>query len=130
MPTATATAARQPFSAAEWASLKRLAKLIRKWNEDECNGAIQWSDDNEETPKRYPKRYFQDRHGYFTIPGPTIQDKERQSLESARRIAAKHGLSIYHQTDPRGCALYVYNVHDLKGRSIDECYSMMARPVI
>ena len=121
--TATKTA---PFSAAEWASLKRLAKIIHKWNEDECNGAIQWHGDNEETPKRY----FQDRCGCFTVVGPTIQDKEKQSLESARKIAAKHGLSIYHQADPRGCSLYVYSVHDLKGRKIDECYSVMARAVI
>jgi hypothetical protein len=124
MPTATAT--RYPFTAVEWASLKRLAKTIHRWNEDECNGAIQWHGDNEETPKRY----FQDRCGCFTVVGPTIQDKEKQSLESARKIAAKHGLSIYHQADPRGCSLYVYSVHDLKGRKIDECYSVMARPVI
>ena len=124
---ATATATRiHPFSAADWASLKRLARIIHQWNEDECNGAIQWHGDNEETPKRH----FQDRYGSFTIPGPTIQDKEKQSLEAARKIAAKHGLSIYHQSDPRGCALYVYSVHDLKGRKIDECYSVMARPVI
>lgn len=113
-----------PFTAAEWASLKRLAKIIHKWNEDECNGAIQWEKDNEETPKRY----FQDRYGCFTIPGPTIQDKERQSIESARKIAARHGLSIYHQTDPRGIALYVYNAADSKGR-IDELYSSIGKPV-
>jgi len=119
--TATKTA---PFTAAEWASLKRLAKIIHKWNEDECNGAIKWHGDNEETPKRY----FQDRYGCFTIPGPTIQDKEKQSVESARKIAARHGLSIYHQTDPRGVALYVYNAADSKGR-IDELYSSIGKPV-
>jgi hypothetical protein len=119
--TATKTA---PFSAAEWARLKRLAKIIHKWNEDECNGAIQWHGDNEETPKRY----FQDRYGCFTIPGPTIQDKERQSIESARAIASKHGLSIYHQTDPRGVALYVYNAAEVKG-SIDELYSIIGKAV-
>jgi hypothetical protein len=122
-----ATATRiHPFSAADWATLKRLAKIIHKWNEDECNGAIQWHGDNEEIPKRY----FQDRHGCFTVPGPTIQDKEKYALESARKIAAKHGLSIYHQSDPRGLPLHVYSVHDLRGRKIDECYSTMARPVI
>jgi hypothetical protein len=123
MATATATKT-APFSAAEWASLKRLAKIIHKWNEDECNGAIQWHGDNKETPKRY----FQDRYGCFTIPGPTIQDKEKQSVESARRIAARHGLSIHHQTDPRGIALYVYNAADSKGR-IDELYSSIGKPV-
>lgn len=124
MPTAAAT--RHPFTAAEWIQLRQYARIIHQWNEDECNGTIQWHGDNEETPKRH----FQDRYGCFTIVGPTIQDKEKQSLESARKIAAKHGLSIYHQSDPRGCSLYVYNVHDLKGRKIDECYSVMARPVI
>ena len=124
MPTVTAT--RYPFTTAEWASLKRLAKIIHKWNEDECNGAIKWHGDNEETPKRH----FQDRYGSFTITGPTIQDKEKQSLESARKIAAKHGLSVFHQSDPRGCALYVYSAADLDGRKIDECYSILARPVV
>jgi len=123
MATATATKT-APFTAAEWASLLRLAKTIHKWNEDESNGAIRWEGDNEETPKRY----FQDRYGCFTIPGPTIQDKERQSLESARKIASKHGLSIYHQSDPRGIALYVYNAADSKGR-IDELYSSIGKPV-
>lgn len=123
---ATTTATRHLFTTAEWASLKRLARIIHKWNEDECNGAIQWHGDNEETPKRY----FQDHHGSFTITGPTIQDKKKQSLESARKIAAKHGLSVFHQSDPRGCALYVYSAADLKGRKIDECYSVMARAVV
>ena len=123
MTTATATKT-APFTAAEWASLKRLAKIIHKWNEDECNGAIQWHGDNEETPRRY----FQDRYGSFTIPGPTIQDREEQSIESARKIAARHGLSIYHQADPRGIALYVYNAAEAKGR-IDELYSSIGKPV-
>ena len=121
--TATKTA---PFSAAEWGRLKRLAKIVHKWNEDECNGAIQWHGDNEETPKRY----FQDRYGCFTIPGPTIQNKERQSIESARKIASKHGLSIYHYSDPRGPVLYIYSVHDLKGRNIHECLLSVARPIV
>lgn len=125
MPTATAT--RHPFTAAEWASLKRLAKIIHQWNEDECNGAIQWHGDNEETPKRH----FQDRYGCFTVVGPTIQDKERQSLESAWKIAESHGYSVYHQSDPRGCSLYLYHACDIpKGRKIEECYSTIARPVI
>jgi hypothetical protein len=123
MATATATKA-APFSAAEWASLKRLAKIIHKWNEDECNGAIQWEGDNEEIPRRY----YLDRYGTYTIPGPIIVDKEKPSLESARKIASKHGLSIYHQTDPRGAALYVYNAADSRGR-IDELYSSIGKPV-
>ena len=120
----TAATKTAPFSAAEWASLKRLAGTIHQWNEDECNGAIQWEGDNEETPRRY----YLDDHGTYTRPGPVIVDKESRALESARKIASKHGLSIYHQTDPRGIALYVYNAADSKGR-IDELYSSIGKPV-
>lgn len=123
MATATATKT-APFTAAEWASLLRLAKTIHKWNEDECNGAIQWEGDNEEIPRRY----YLDNYGTYTRPGPIIVDKEKPSLESARKIASKHGLSIYHQTDPRGVALYVYNAADSEGR-IDELYSSIGKPV-
>ncbi len=121
----TATAARHPFSAADWASLKRLAKIIHKWNEDECNGIIQYDDDG-----ITPRRYHNDRYGCPCVPGSAVPDKSEAAVENARKIAAKHGLSIYHQSDPRGCSLYVYNAHDLKGRKIDECYSVLARPVI
>jgi hypothetical protein len=119
--TATKTA---PFTTAEWASLKRLAKTIHTWNVDECNGAIQWEGDNEEMPRRYSA----DRWGAYTIPGRLCKNLEEQALESARKIAAKHGLSIYHQTDPRGIALYVYNAADSKGR-IGELYSSIGKPV-
>jgi hypothetical protein len=119
--TATKTA---PFSAAEWGSLKRLASTVHRWNEDESNGAIQWEGDNEETPRRY----YLDDYGTYTKPGPVIVDKESKALESARKIASKHGLSIYHQTDPRGIALYVYNAAEAKGR-IDELYSSIGKPV-
>ncbi len=122
---ATATAAKTaPFSAAEWARLKRLASIIHQWNEGECSGAIQWEGDNEEIPRRY----YLDDCGTYTRPGPIIVDKEKPSLESARKIASKHGLSIYHQTDPRGIALYVYNAAEAKGR-IDELYSSIGKPV-
>ena len=113
-----------PFNATEWETLKRLAKAIHQWNEDESNGAIQWEGENEETPRRY----YLDDYGTYTKPGPVIVDKESRALESACEIASKHGLSIYHQTDPRGIALYVYNAADSKGR-IDELYSSIGKPV-
>lgn len=122
--TATKTA---PFTTAEWASLKRLAKVIHKWNEDECNGAIRWEGDNEEIPRRY----YLDNYGTYTKAGPIMRNKEQQSLESAWKIAESHGYSVYHQTDPRGCSLYLYHACDIpKGGKIDELYSSIGRPVI
>lgn len=123
MPTATVT--RHPFSAADWAILKQCQRTLHKWAEDECNGIIQY--DNDGTT---PRRYYNDRYDSPTVAGPIVPDKSETAMEKARKIAAKHGLSVYNQTDPRGCALYVYSAADLNGRKIDECYSVLARPVI
>jgi hypothetical protein len=120
-----ATATRHPFTTAEWSALKRCERILHRWAENECNGAIQYDDDGNN-----PRRYGQDRYGSFTIAGPVIPDKSETAMEQARRIAAKHGLSVYNQTDPRGCALYVFSAADLNGRRIDECYSSLARAVV
>jgi hypothetical protein len=122
---ATATATRHPFTTAEWTALRRCERTLHRWAEDECNGVIQYDDNGNN-----PRRYYSDRYGSPTVPGPIITDKSEAAMKNARKIAAKHGLSVYNQTDPRGCALYVYSATDLKGRKIDECYSVMALPVI
>jgi len=114
-----------PFTTAEWSALKRCAATMRRWDEDCCNGVIQY-DDNDSNPRRYSV----DRWNSFTIPGPVVADKSKAAIEKAGKIAAKHGLSVYHQSVPRGCALYVFSAADLRGRKIDECYSMMAKPVL
>ncbi len=36
-----------------------------------------------------------------------IADRERGALKRVGAICARLGASFYHQTDPRGCALYV-----------------------
>ena len=123
MPTTTKT--RHPFTSAEWTALKRCERTLHRWGEAECNGAIQYDDNGNN-----PRRYHNDRYGSPTVPGSIVPDKSESAMATARQIAAKHGLSVYNQTDPRGCALYVYNAADLKGRKIDECYSIMATAVV
>lgn len=124
MATATKTRARYPFTTAEWTALKRCERTLHRWAEAECNGTIQYDDDGQ------ARRYGNDRYGSPTVPGPIVPDKSESAMMAAREIAAKHGLSVYNQTDPRGCALYVYSAADLKGRKIDECYSIMATAVV
>lgn len=122
MPASTTTL--HPFTAADWAALRKCERALHKWAEDECEGRIQYDGDGS------ARRYFNDRYGSHTIPGPVVPDKSESAMMAARKIAAKHGLSVYNQTDPRGCALYVYSAADLKGRNIDECYSTVARAVV
>lgn len=113
-----------PFTREEWAALKRCGRAIHSWSEELCNGTIQ------ETEKGIYHRFYNDRYGSPTIQGGRIADRSERAIERARTIAGKHGLSVYEQTDPRGCALHIYNAADLKGRDIDSCYSMIGHPVM
>jgi hypothetical protein len=51
-----------------------------------------------------------------------------RALKKAARIVTAWELNgntptVYHQGDPRGCALYLVFPADLRGREIDTCYS-------
>ena len=72
-----------------WAELRRLERALHKWSEDECNGRIQWHEQDGE---------------------------EEWCLKEAKRHAAACGLKVYYQGDPRGCQLYLYNQTDLNDR--------------
>jgi len=59
-----------------------------------------------------------------------IADREAGALKRIAAILADHGtLWSYHQTDPRGCALYVGRVADLiehgtgKQAAVESCYN-------
>ncbi len=103
-----------------------LQKKLHRWAEEECNGSIQWDDD----ACTVPRRYHLDRWGSYTIKGERIPNKEAQWLMQAEQLAAQCGGRVYHQGDPRGCALYFYRDSDLEGRAfpIDSIYSSVALP--
>jgi len=107
-----------------FAKLCNLERKLHKWAEDECNGFIQWDDDNT------PRRYLPDYTGTPTRRGPVIPDRESRWLAAAREIAKQLGGHVYHQGDPRGCQLYFYRDSDLEGRSfpIEQIYSTAALP--
>ena len=113
---------RQDLPAASFAKLCSLERKLQKWGEEECNGTIQW-DDNDQ-----PRRYHLDRYGAPTRPGARIVNREAKWLAEAEAIAKQLGGHIYHQGDPRGCALYFYRDSDLEGRRfpIDQIYSSAA----
>jgi len=107
-----------------FARLCRIQEHLRQWAEDECNGRIQWDDD--ETPWHYRP----DRWGSYTVRTGRAPDLETRYLAEAKDIARQIGGQVYHQTDPRGCALYFYRDSDLIGYSdpIDCIYSTVALP--
>lgn len=103
------------FTYGETETLRRAEMTLHRWAEAECNGEIQRDD---ETNK--PRRYYGAEMQHST---PTA-DREAGALRRIAAVLAKHPeLTFYHQTDPRGCALYVIHKSDLNGADISSCYT-------
>lgn len=78
-------------------TLRRAELTLHRWAEEECNGTIQ-RDEVTGTPYWY-------RHD--GTRGGIAPDREAGALRRVRDVCERLGLTYYHQTDPRGCALYV-----------------------
>jgi len=124
-------------------TLLRCQRTLHTWAEHECNGDIE----RDETTGKTYRVYGQD------IPDATIRrfrtpDRETGALKRIAAILAPHaptqytadtcpgrpcgadcdhsspGLTFYHQTDPRGCALYILRPGDVPaGSTVAACYS-------
>lgn len=89
-------------------ALRRAELTLQRWAELECgdgNDYQSWSLERDETTdKPYMCYYPHDSNKVRRIPTP---DKERGALKRVAAIAKDLNIYYYHQTDPRGCALYV-----------------------
>lgn len=102
------------FSTEEAFQLLRIERTLHSWGEHECNGTIQ----RDETTD---KPYWHNQHNDHRSP---VADREKGALARLAKIMVGHpSLVAYHQTDPRGCALYILTLKDLRGCSIESAYS-------
>ncbi len=89
------------------ATLCRAERTLHTWSEQECgngNNYASWAIERDETTgKPYMVRY---PHTGKTTRTP-IADRERGAIKRVGKLCERLGLHFYHQTDPRGCALYV-----------------------
>ena len=110
---------------AQWQLLKKYERICHEWAEMKCNGTIQQEDGEP------PHRYVIDRYGTPTVDLGPFEDEEAKAIRRASRIAAELGGLIFHQGDPRGCALYFYTADELAKRSdpISSCYSMIGTAI-
>lgn len=96
-------------------ALCRAERVLHTWAEHECNGAIQRDDD---TGRPY---------WYSTVTGKRwgrTSDREAGALKRVQAITGRYGLGFYHQTDPRGCALYLIRPGDVPaGADVSGYYS-------
>ena len=91
--------AAQQITAADIDALGRIERVLHRWAEDECNGDIE----RDEVTGRPSRVYGVDREVRQVVP-----DHERDALARLAGIMAGYpALQAYHQSDPRGCALYI-----------------------
>lgn len=105
------------FSYDEASRLRRIEMTLHRWAEAECNGEIQREGDDGDGKPRF---YYGARmnHSY------PIADREAGALKRLGKIMSAHPEWLaYHQTDPRGCALYIISKERLGDRPIDSYYS-------
>ena len=99
-------------------TLLRCSRALHTWAEHECNGDIERDETTGKTSRVLIDR-IGERCGHYRTP-----DRETGALKRAAAIAEAHGLTIYHQGDPRGCCLYLLRPGDVvEGSTADSCYS-------
>ena len=112
------------FTFEEALKLRRISITLSRWAEAECNGEIQR---DEQTGK--PRRYY----GQCMDHSYPCADREKGALKRLEKIVEGRNqrerhtstgiVSAYHQTDPRGCSLYIIKQDDLSGLPIDQVYN-------
>lgn len=105
------------FTYDEADKLRRIEMTLQRWAEAECNGEIQRDGENGDGK---PRRYC----GPNMDRSYPVADREAGALKRLSKIMAAHPEWVtYHQTDPRGCALYIIQKEWLGDHPIDTYYS-------
>ena len=111
-------------------ALRRISMTLSRWGELECGDGNEhgsWAierDETTEVPYMVHHRYMHGQ-GKDTVHRTRIADREKGALKRLQAIMSKYpDLLAYHQTDPRGCAVYVLRKDDVPvGSSIDSVYN-------
>ena len=108
------------ISRAETDKLLKCERTVHRWAERECGDGSDWAIERDETTSKPYTVY----HGPGNSRRFPIADLESGALKRASAIATVHGMTIYHQTDPRGCALYLIRPGDVPiGQCVTGYYS-------
>ena len=104
----------------ECCALRRCSMTLHRWAERECGDGSNWAIDRDDvTGKPYNVYHGPGKSSRYAIP-----DRETGALKRAKAIAGAHGMTAYHQTDPRGAALYILRPGDVpEGADVDGYYS-------
>ncbi len=110
-------------------TLIRAEKALGRWGALECGDGNQYGswaiERDEETGKPFMvHHHYMHGKGEDYTTRTAIADREKTALAKADKIAKAHGLTIYHQGDPRGCCLYIIRPGDVPdGATVGSCYN-------
>lgn len=103
------------FSFYEAMKLRRIEMTLQRWGELCCgnsNDYQSWSIERDETTDK-PRMVYHPHNG--KSHSHVIADREKGALKRLAKIMAAHpDFVAYHQTDPRGCALYIVAKKELR----------------
>lgn len=114
---------------AECETLRRASMTLSRWAELECgdsNNYGSWAIERDEATGVPYMVHHHYRHGQGkdTMTRTRIADRESGAIKRIAAIVTAHGLAWYHQTDPRGCAVYVLRPGDVPaGADPGSCYT-------
>jgi hypothetical protein len=104
----------------EMFDLLTLSRTLSSWDTRECNGEIERDDDSGNTYRVIRMRI----HGLARDRREPIPDRASAALVRASDLAGRHGLTAYHQGDPRGCSLYLLRPGDVReGENVHAVYA-------
>ena len=128
------------FTYDEAASLRRIEMTLQRWAERECGDGSNWAIERDEVTGKPFNVY----HGEGKARRYAIADREAGALRRAGAILDARNarefapgsrigdmaqtmpdfVNLYHQSDPRGCALYLVRAGDVPaGENIDAYYT-------
>lgn len=131
------------FTREEFHQLRRISMTLHHWHELECgtgdDRVTRSVERDEATDKPFLRVQYATAKGWQDRRYP-IPDRERGALKRLGKIIADRNtrnwvgsgvpikespgyLHSYVQGDPRGAALYLVTAEQLRGDSIDSCYS-------
>lgn len=116
------------FTEEEATSLRRCEMTLQRWAERECNGEI-------ERDETTGKVYYYDFNSRGQCSTYTVPDRETGALNRIKGMVSARNrrfgqpddgseILSYHQTDPRGCALYLVRASDIpEGGELNQYYT-------
>ena len=88
-------------------TLRRCSRTLSRWGEMECGDGNYWASRAIERDEATGKPFLVTYPREGKTRRRAIPDREAGALRRIRAIVEPKGLFFYHQTDPRGVAVYV-----------------------